>query len=134
MLLEMLRSRTIQIPAFVLVVVIATITLANWGKPSTFELQANEADAKLALYLERVRTVQTEHQTRYGTYASTLGSLYEIGLEPLPADVRLEVRRADRDRYCVIAEHARGRDWLRASQAGVLRVGDRLEPKPTACD
>ena len=130
----MIRSRAIQVPAVLLLVVVLTITLSTWGRPSSFALQGDEADTKLALYLERYRAVQAEHNARYGTFAGTVGGLYALGLEPVPSEVRLEIRRAERDRYCVIAEHARGRAWMRASQAGVLRVGDRLEPKPTACD
>ena len=133
MLLEMFKSRTILM---VLTLLAVTIGINLWSSqnPSPVSQLARSNDEKLAIYLEQYRAAQLEYRKTHPTFARDVRELGANGLQPLDREVRLEVRKADANVYCVIAEHAGGATWFRASNLGVLRLGSRAQPAPTACD
>jgi hypothetical protein len=133
MLLEMFKSRTILM---VLTLLAVTIGINVWSaqNPNPVTELARTNDEKLAIYLEQYRAAQLEYRKTHSGFAQDVRELGASGLSPQDRDVRLEVRKADMNVYCVIAEHSRGMTWFRASNLGVLRLAARSQPAPTACD
>jgi hypothetical protein len=133
MLLEMFKSRTILM---VLTLLAVTVGMNVWSaqNPSPVTELARTNDDKLAVYLEQYRAAQLEYRKTHSGFAQDVRELGASGLQPQDREVRLEVRKADANVYCVIAEHSGGSTWFRASNLGVLRLGSRSQPAPTACD
>jgi hypothetical protein len=133
MLLEMFKSRTILM---VLTLLAVTVGVNVWSgqNPSPVTQLARTNDEKLAVYLEQYRAAQLEYRKSHTMFAQDLRELGAAGLPPQDREVRLEVRKADANVFCVIAEHSSGATWFRASNLGVLRLGSRSQPAPTACD
>jgi hypothetical protein len=133
MLLEMFKSRTILM---VLTLLTVTIGVNVWSgqNPSSVTQLARTNDEKLAVYLEQYRAAQLEYRKTRSTFAQDVRELGASGLPPQDRDVRLEVRKANANVFCVIAEHSSGETWFRASNLGVLRLASRTQPTPTACD
>jgi hypothetical protein len=117
MLLEMFKSRTILM---VLTLLAVTVGVNVWSaqNPSPVTELARTNDEKLAVYLEQYRAAQLEYRKTHSGFAQNVRELGTVG-----ANV-----------YCVIAEHSGGSTWFRASNLGVLRLGSRSQPAPTACD
>jgi type II secretory pathway pseudopilin PulG len=133
MLLEMFKSRTILMVLTLLAVAIG-VNVWSAQNPSQVSELARANDEKLAVYLEQYRAAQLEYRKTHTTFAQDLQELSAAGLQPQDREVRLEVRRADANVFCVIAEHSSGSTWFRASNLGVLRLASRSQPAPTACD
>ena len=133
MLLEMFKSRTILMVLTLLAVTVAVNIWSN-RNPSPVTQMARSNDEKLAVYLEQYRAAQLEYRKTHTTFARDLQELGAAGLQPQDREVRLEVRRADANVFCVIAEHSGGETWFRASNLGVLRLASRTQPTPTACN
>jgi hypothetical protein len=133
MMLEMFKSRTILM---VLTLLAVTIGVNVWSgqNPSSVTQLARTNDEKLAVYLEQYRAAQLEYRKTRSTFAQDVRELGASGLPPQDRDVRLEVRKANANVFCVIAEHSSGETWFRASNLGVLRLASRTQPTPTACD
>jgi hypothetical protein len=133
MLFEMFKSRTILM---VLTLLAVTVGINVWSgqNPSPVTQLARTNDEKLAVYLEQYRAAQLEYRKTHAAFAQNVRELAGFGLTPQDREVRLEVRKADVSVYCVIAEHAGGATWFRASNLGVLRLASRAQPAPTACD
>ena len=133
MLLEMFKSRTILM---VLTLLAVTVGVNVWSgqNPSPVAQLARTNDEKLAVYLEQYRAAQLEYRKTHLGFAQAVRELGAGGLPPQDRDVRLEVRKADANVFCVIAEHSGGETWFRASNLGVLRLSSRTQPAPTACD
>jgi hypothetical protein len=133
MLLEMFKSRMILM---VLTLLAVTVGVNVWSvqNPSPISELARTNDEKLAVYLEQYRAAQLEYRKMHTMFAQDVRELGASGLQPQDREVRLEVRKADANVYCVIAEHSSGTTWFRASNLGVLRLGSRSQPAPTVCD
>jgi hypothetical protein len=133
MLLEMFKSRTILM---VLTLLAVTIGVNVWSgqNPSPVTQLARTNDEKLAIYLEQYRAAQLEYRKTHPVFAQNVRELGASGLSPQDRDVRLEIRKADANVFCVIAEHSSGETWFRASNLGVLRLSSRAQSAPTACD
>ena len=138
MLLEMFKSRTILM---VLTLLAVTVGVNVWSAqnpkspdPETMLVQTN--NEKLAVYLERYRSAQFDYRKSHSRFAQDVRELGVVGLEPQDRDVRLEVRKADANVFCVMAEHLQGSTWFRASNLGVVPVGPRTRTSiaPTGCD